>query len=128
MIQSKENPMSNPFNPLALVAALAGLLPGATLAQEQVTLRFLAGHGGVSAHELADALGFYEPFGIKLENVGYTSGGPESLFALASGNVDIGSAATSAVINSIAGGNDFVAAYPTNGINEEVQSIFYVLE
>ena len=120
--------MSNPFKPFALVAALAGLLPGATLAQEQVTLRFLAGHGGVSAHELADALGFYEPFGIKLENVGYTSGGPESLFALASGNVDIGSAATSAVINSIAGGNDFVAAYPTNGINEEVQSIFYVLE
>ena len=47
---------------------------------------------------------------------------------LAAGSVDLGSAATAAVINSIAGGNDFVAAYPSNGINDEVQSIFYVLE
>jgi ABC-type nitrate/sulfonate/bicarbonate transport system substrate-binding protein len=32
------------------------------------------------------------------------------------------------VLNSIAAGNDFVAAYPSNGINDEAQSIFYVLE
>ena len=50
------------------------------------------------------------------------------MFALASGSVDLGSAATPAVINSIAGGNDFVAAYPSNGINKEVKSVFYVLE
>jgi ABC-type nitrate/sulfonate/bicarbonate transport system substrate-binding protein len=31
-------------------------------------------------------------------------------------------------LNSIIGGNDFVAAYPSNGINDQVQSIFYVLE
>ena len=37
-------------------------------------------------------------------------------------------AATPAVLNSIAGGNDFIAAYPSNGINDEAQSIFYVLE
>jgi ABC-type nitrate/sulfonate/bicarbonate transport system substrate-binding protein len=49
-------------------------------------------------------------------------------FALAAGSVDLGSAATSAVVNSIAGGNDFVAAYPSNGINDQVQSVFYVLE
>ncbi|TIV59963.1 MAG: ABC transporter substrate-binding protein, partial [Mesorhizobium sp.] len=42
--------------------------------------------------------------------------------------VDLGSAATPAVINSIAGGNDFVAAYPSNGINSQVKSVFYVLE
>ena len=66
--------------------------------------------------------------GVELENVGYASGGPDSLFALASGSLDLGSAATAAVINSIAGGNDFVAAYPSNGINDQVQSIFYVLE
>ena len=29
---------------------------------------------------------------------------------------------------AIAGGSDFLAAYPSNGINDEVQSIFYVLE
>ena len=35
-------------------------------------------------------------------------------------------AATAAVLNSIAAGNDFVAAYPSNGINDEAQSVFYV--
>lgn len=112
-----------------LIAALALTLgpSGAALAEE-VTMRFLAQHGGISAHELAYDLGYFKGTGITLENVGYASGGPESLFALASGSVDIGSAATSAVINAIASGNDFVAAYPTNGINDEVQSKFVVLE
>lgn len=112
----------------ALVAGLfVGSLPAA-LAEEQVTLRFLASQGGVSAHELAYELGYFKDVGIELENVGYAQGGPASLFALASGDVDIGSAATAAVINSIAGGNDFVATYPSNGINDQVQSVFYVLE
>lgn len=119
------------LNHLALLAAGLYLLPpvDAVFAQspEPVTLRFLASAGGLSAHELAQELGFFDGTGITIKNVGYASGGPESLFALASGNVDIGSAATSAVINSIAGGNDFVAAYPSNGINDQVQSIFYVL-
>lgn len=106
--------------------ALAFATP--SLAEDPVTFRYLASHGGLSPHELADALGYYDPYGIEIENVGYASGGPESLFALASGSVDLGSAATAAVINSIAGGNDFVAAYPTNGISQDVQSIFYVPE
>ncbi len=110
----------------AALAALATLATGATA--EEVTLRFLASHGGLNAHELAQELGFFEGTGITLENVGYASGGPESLIALAGGSVDVGSAATAAVLNSIAGGNDFVAAYPTQGINDEVQSIFYVPE
>jgi ABC-type nitrate/sulfonate/bicarbonate transport system substrate-binding protein len=95
---------------------------------EEVTIRFLASHGGISAHELAAELGYYDDAEIKLENVGYAAGGPESLIALAGGSVELGSAATAAVLNSIAGGNDFVAAYPSNGINDEAQSIFYVLE
>lgn len=110
--------------------AIAGLLSSvSTLAlAEEVTIRFLASHGGLSAHELAERLGYYKDAEIKLENVGYASGGPESLIALAGGSVDLGSAATAAVLNSIAGGNDFVAAYPSNGINDDAQSIFYVLE
>ena len=111
---------------LLATAAVAALATAA--AAEDVTLRYLASHGGLNAHELADELGFFEGTGITLENLGYSTGGPESLIALAGGSVDIGSAATAAVINAIAGGNDFVAAYPTNGINDEVQSIFYVLE
>ena len=109
------------------ITTLALLLSGAAQAEE-VTLRYLASHGGLSAHELAQELGYFDGTGITLENVGYASGGPESLMALAGGSVEIGSAATSAVLNSILGGNDFVAAYPTQGINDQVQSIFYVLE
>lgn len=106
----------------------AALLLSTAAHAEDVTLRYLASHGGLSAHELAEELGFFEGTGITLENVGYATGGPESLMALAGGSVEIGSAATSAVLNSIIGGNNFVAAYPTQGINDEVQSIFYVLE
>ncbi len=118
------------MNVLIRTLAVAGLLSTtSTLAlADEVTIRFLASHGGISAHELAAELGYYDEAEIKLENVGYASGGPESLIALAGGSVELGSAATSAVLNSIAGGNDFIAAYPSNGINEEAQSIFYVLE
>ncbi|WP_295044778.1 ABC transporter substrate-binding protein [uncultured Paracoccus sp.] len=110
----------------ALTTALG--LSLATAAQADVTIRYLSSHGGLNAHELASQLGYFDGTGITLENVGYASGGPESLIALAGGSVELGSAATSAVLNSIIGGNDFVAAYPSNGINDDVQSIFYVLE
>jgi ABC-type nitrate/sulfonate/bicarbonate transport system substrate-binding protein len=113
---------------LLLSAALTFVLSGSAFAAEEVKFRYLASQGGLSAHELAAELGYFDGTGITIENVGYATGGPASLIALASGDVEIGSAATSAVLNSIVGGNDFVAAYPSNGINDEVQSIFYVLE
>lgn len=110
-------------------AALAALLLGlpAWAFAEDVTLRYLGSQGGVSPAELAAALGYFEGTGITLENLGYAGGGPETLIALAGGSVDIGGAATPAVLNSIASGNDFVIAYPTNGVNETVHSTFYVL-
>lgn len=113
---------------LLLSAAITFALSGSAFAAEEVKFRYLASQGGLSAHELAAELGYFDGTGITIENVGYATGGPASLIALASGDVEIGSAATSAVLNSIIGGNDFVAAYPSNGINDEVQSIFYVLE
>ncbi len=118
------------FHPrnLLLPAAIALGLATPAAAADEVKLRFLASQGGLAAHELAAELGYFDGTGITLENVGYAQGGPASLIALASGDVEIGGAATSAVLNSIIGGNDFVAAYPSNGINDEVQSIFYVLE
>ncbi len=99
-----------------------------TPAWADVNIRYLASQGGLSAHELAAELGYFDGAGITLENVGYAQGGPASLVALAGGSVELGSAATAAVLNSIAAGNDFVAAYPSNGINDTVQSIFYVLD
>jgi ABC-type nitrate/sulfonate/bicarbonate transport system substrate-binding protein len=117
-----------------LAAATAGLVlassvnPAFAAEPEQVTIRFLTSQGGLAAHELADALGYFNGTGITLKDVGYAQGGPASLFALASGDVELGSAATAAVLNSIAGGNDFVAVYASNGINKTTESIFYTLE
>ena len=111
-----------------LLSAALFLGLAATASAQEVKLRYLASQGGLTAHELAAELGYFEGTGITLDNVGYAGGGPASLIALASGDVEIGSAATAAVLNAIVSGNDFVAAYPSNGINKEVQSIFYVLE
>lgn len=113
---------------LLLSAAITLGLVAPAAAADDVKLRYLASQGGLSAYELAQELGYFEGTGITIESVGYATGGPVSLIALASGDVEIGGAATSAVLNSIISGNDFVAAYPSNGINDEVQSIFYVLE
>ena len=118
--------MTSLFRTLSLTTALG--LGLASVAHADVTIRYLASQGGLNAHELAAELGYYDGTGITLENVGYAQGGPASLVALAGGSVELGSAATAAVLNSIAAGNVFVAAYPSNGINDEAQSIFYVLE
>ncbi|HMN70441.1 MAG TPA: ABC transporter substrate-binding protein [Rhodoblastus sp.] len=110
-----------------LASALAQTSTSPPDTSDPYTFRHLPNRGSVSPHELADALGYYEPYGIKLENKGFAGGGPETLFALAGGSVDLASAATSAVLNSIANGNDFLIAYPSNGIKKGVESIFYVL-
>ncbi|MER9049499.1 ABC transporter substrate-binding protein [Mesorhizobium sp. M0923] len=114
--------------PFAAGLLAAGLPRFAFAEAAPVKFRSLASRGSISPHELAGELGYFKGLGIEVENVGYSGGGPESLFALASGSVDIGSAATAAVINSISGGNDFVAIYPSNGINSKVRSVFYVLD
>jgi len=123
------------FRSLSISTLVAGSLfaaglPGTAFAAspETVKIRYLSSQGSISPHELANELGYFKDTGIEFENVGYAQGGPASLFALAAGSVDLGSAATSAVVNSIAGGNDFIAAYPSNGINDKVQSVFYVLQ
>lgn len=117
--------MTRTFRTLALTTALGFTVAPASA---DVTIRYLASHGGLSAHELAGELGYFDGTGITLEDVGYAQGGPASLVALAGGSVELGDAATAAVLNSIAAGNNFVAAYPSNGINDEVQSIFLVPE
>jgi ABC-type nitrate/sulfonate/bicarbonate transport system substrate-binding protein len=110
-----------------------GLLTAATARNafgaepDNVTIRFLADQGALSAHELANALGYFDGTGVKVQNIGFNGSGPASLFALASGSVELGSAATAAVINAIAGGNDFVAVYPGNGIDKQTESVFYSL-
>ena len=54
--------------PRLLAAGLA-----AAASAEDVTIRYLASHGGLAAHELAEELGYFDGTGITLENLGYAS-------------------------------------------------------
>lgn len=110
-----------------LLSTALGMAFGSA-ATADVTIRHMTGAGSISALELADALGYFEGTGISFELLGHSTGGPETLMALASGNADIANPATAAGLNAIASGNDFRMVWPTNGINEQVQSAFYVLE
>ncbi|TDO09913.1 MULTISPECIES: ABC transporter substrate-binding protein [Halomonas] len=97
-------------------------------ASEPVTIRYLSSRGQISIPEIAQAKGWLEEKGVTLESEGFSQGGPESLFAMASGSIDIAGAATSATINAIANGADNVGIMASSGVNEEVNSRFYVLE
>lgn len=119
--------MTFSFRSFALATTILSGFSGSAAA-EDVTIRYLGGSGGLAAYELAEELGYFEGTGITLENLGNAAGGPETLIALAGGSVDLAGAATPAVLNSIAAGNDFVAAFPSNGINDDAESIFYVLD
>jgi ABC-type nitrate/sulfonate/bicarbonate transport system substrate-binding protein len=90
-------------------------------------IRYLNSHGNVASYEIAAALGWLQDKGIKIESEGYSGGGPESLVAMAAGSVDIAGAATTAIINAMAGGAKILGVMPDGGINKSINSKFYVL-
>lgn len=113
---------------VVLAAALAGSgTAGAADPAHPLAIRFFMNHGYIDSTELADALGWLKPFGIKMESVGYSQGGPENLFGLNNGSVDLAGAATPAMINAIAGGAQIIGVMPNVGENKTVNSKFFVL-
>jgi ABC-type nitrate/sulfonate/bicarbonate transport system substrate-binding protein len=101
---------------------------GAAANAEPVTIiRYLAGYGYVATYEVAAALGWLQAKGIRLESVGYSQGGPESLAAMAAGSADLAGAATPAIINAIAGGAKILGVMPGGGIDKSINSKFFVL-
>ena len=120
---------------LSIVLVLAGQrlavdrarAAGANNADQAIALRYLSGYGNVTPFEVADALGWLRDKGIRLELVGYSQGGPESLAAMASGSTDLAGAATPAIINAIAGSARILGVAPSGGINKSVNSKFFVL-
>jgi ABC-type nitrate/sulfonate/bicarbonate transport system substrate-binding protein len=111
---------------LAIMDAGSGTVNAAEPAHP-LTIRFFMNHGYVDSTELADALGWLKPLGIKMESVGYSQGGPENLFGLNNGSVDIAGAATPALINAIAGGAPIIGVMPNVGESKTVSSKFFVL-
>lgn len=110
----------------AAAAALLGSLTacGASSASEGgvTTVRYQSYPGSVDPLQLADALG--ELDGITLKKVGDVQGGPESLRALASNQVDISSSAFyGAVAQTVATGVPIRAVVSTYGTNEKTGSV-----
>jgi ABC-type nitrate/sulfonate/bicarbonate transport system substrate-binding protein len=119
----------------SIALVLAGLCLGvhraraaaAPNAEPAMVIRYLAGYGYVTSFEVAEALGWLKAKGIRLESVGYSQGGPESLAAMASGSADLAGAATPAIINAIAGGAKILGVMAGGGIDKSVNSKFFVL-
>lgn len=95
--------------------------------QEITVIRYLSSAGTVDASEIAAAKGWLQADGIKFESAGFSQGGPESLFAIAAGSIDMAGAANAAVINAISNGSDIVAVKPGFGVSKTANSKFYVL-
>ncbi|HXZ09066.1 MAG TPA: ABC transporter substrate-binding protein [Paraburkholderia sp.] len=99
----------------------------ATGKQGTTVIRYLASAGSIDASEIAAAKGWLQADGIRFESVGFSQGGPESLFAIAAGSIDMAGAANAAVINAISNGSDILAVKPGFGVSQATNSKFYVL-
>lgn len=88
------------------VALAAGMLAacgsssGAADGEEVTTLRYLGGTSLMDYAELADALGYLD--GLTLEKVGEAQGGPESLQALATGQIEFAGSPFNGAIAKVA--------------------------
>jgi ABC-type nitrate/sulfonate/bicarbonate transport system substrate-binding protein len=119
---------------LSIALALAGQCLGVDRAHaadakntdQAAVIRYLSSYGNVTTFEVAEALGWLREKGIRLESVGYSQGGPESLAAMASGSVDLAGAATPAIINAIAAGAKILGIMPSGAINKSINSKFFV--
>jgi ABC-type nitrate/sulfonate/bicarbonate transport system substrate-binding protein len=89
-------------------------------------LRYLGSFGNISYWELAEELGYLAP--VKLKWQGNVLGGPESIQAVSTGDVDFGSAATGSVIKLIARGASLQQVIASNGVDELSWGGYFVLD
>jgi len=95
--------------------------------QQVAVLKFFSNHGWAAAYELAGALGWLKEKGIEVQSTGFAQGGPEAVFGLNNGSVQLADAATASLINAVAGGSPIIGVMPNLGVSETVNSKFFVL-
>lgn len=106
-------------------AALTGCSADGAEKDGVTTIKYQSAPGAVDPLLLADALGYLD--GVELELTGTVNGGPQSIQALMSKQVDITSAAfLGAVTQSVASGADIKAVVPVAGANEKMYQSVYV--
>lgn len=94
---------------------------------EATTIRYQSYSGSVDVLQLADALGYLK--GLTLKKVGDVTGGPQSLQALTSHQVDISSSAFFGAIAQLAAtGAPIKAVVSTYGSNDKTSSALVTLE
>lgn len=93
---------------------------------ETLVLRYQGNNGTVSPAELAEELGYLAP--LKLEFVGSTTSGPQSIQAVLTGDTDFGGAFNGAVVKLVAAGAPIVAVIGYYGVDDQRWGGFYVLE
>lgn len=86
----------------------------------------MAAPGIVSPVELAEDLGYLAPH--QLEFVSSTTSGPQSIQAVVTGDVDIGSAFNGAILKLVAAGAPIRAVVGSYGVDPEIWGGYYVAE
>jgi len=92
---------------------------------ETLVLRYQGMSGTVQPAELAESLGYLAP--LRLEFLGSTISGPQSVQAVVTGDTDFGGAFNGAVINLIAGKAPIRALIGYYGVDELRQTSFFTL-
>jgi ABC-type nitrate/sulfonate/bicarbonate transport system substrate-binding protein len=119
----------------ALLAVLAALLTvtslsacgGSARGGTTTTIRYQSSVGTVDVLQLADALGYLD--GLTLEKVGDVTGGPQSVQALASNQIDISASCFfGAVAQVVATGVPVEAVVSTYGSNDKISSSIVTLQ
>jgi ABC-type nitrate/sulfonate/bicarbonate transport system substrate-binding protein len=118
----------------AAVALLVAFASGSAMAADAganahpvTVIRFFSNHGFVAPYEIANALGWLKPKGIEIKSVGFSQGGPENIFGVDNGSVDIAGCATPGIINAIAGGAPIIGVNTNLGESKTSNSKFFVL-
>jgi len=94
--------------------------------EQNCELRYLGSNSNVNFTELAEDLGYLAP--CKLKWVGNVLGGPESIQAVTTGDVDFGGAATGSVLKLIAAGAPITQVLISAGVDSRTWGGYFVLE
>jgi ABC-type multidrug transport system ATPase subunit/ABC-type nitrate/sulfonate/bicarbonate transport system substrate-binding protein len=111
----------------ALLACKPEGKPEDTVGRETLSLRYEGSPGNVTIAELAEDLGFLAP--VKLEYVGNNmTGGPHSIQAVLTGDLDVGGAFNGAIVKLVASQAKLRSIMAAYGSNEQSFQGFYSLE
>lgn len=94
---------------------------------ESLKFRYLGSPGSVTLIELAEDLGYLAP--VKLDYVGLSTGGPQGIQAVLTGDADISSPAfNGAVVKVVASGAPVTAVIASYGAVKDTLTGYYVLD